>query len=62
MTDNLDDEKWIKFPEAYELLWLQVVRSGKQKPLVISGWWNGNKFEGPKLSSTMTVTFWRKHN
>lgn len=55
---EIPEHKWVDFPEPFELLWLRVVRPGSKKQIIIAGWWNGERFEGQKLSRTMQVTHW----
>jgi hypothetical protein len=55
---KIPEEKWIDFPEPFELLWLRVVTPGNKRYDIISGWWNGTKFEGQKLSHKMQITHW----
>jgi hypothetical protein len=58
---EIPENKWVDFPEPFDLLFLRVVIPGSKKSLIISGWWNGNSFEGQKLSRAMTVTHWARN-
>lgn len=57
----MTSDKWVDFPQPYELLWLKVTYPGNKKCLLVAGWWNGQAFEGYKLRKDMRVIQWMRN-
>lgn len=54
----IDPNKYL--PLTYDLVILKIKRNKKISRKEFSGWWNGGLWDGPHITSTDEIVYWKR--